>query len=180
MSSPSSPPASKALGPADFEQIVAEVARRHGLLLDRSDPVLITVTLGELMRARVVAQIEEAAGAARLEIAAGAARQTEAVKAEAAQLITAAADYADEQFRLAARAAAENLRSGILQQLAELPAIVDVDRLARTASYVRWAAAFVYLTATLTAALVIVLPLVSLSSPVTASCPWPQEQATQR
>lgn len=180
MSSPNSPLAFKALEPAEFDQIVEEVARRHGLLLDRADPVFITVTLGELMRARMAAQIEEAAVAAKLEIAAGAARQTEAVKAEAAQLITAAAEYADEQFRLAARSAAEELRSGILRQLQELPAIVDAERLARTASYVRWAVAFVYLAATLTAALTIVLPLVSLPSPVTATCSWPQGQAAQR
>jgi hypothetical protein len=30
---------------ADIEQLIGEVAQKHGLLLSRDDPVLVTVTL---------------------------------------------------------------------------------------------------------------------------------------
>jgi hypothetical protein len=78
------------------------VAKQHGFLLDRDDPVLVTVSLNRQVLAHIVGQIGEAAVAAKREIAAGAARQADAAKAEASHLIAAAAEYADEQFRLAA------------------------------------------------------------------------------
>jgi hypothetical protein len=140
----------------------------------------VTVSLNRQVLAQIVAQIGEAAIAAKLEIAAGAARQADAAKAEASRLITAAAEYADEQFRLAAASAAEELKAGLLEQLADLPVVADSERLARTASSIRWTAAFVYLAATLTALVTIILPLAFSSSPVTANCLFQSHRAAQR
>jgi hypothetical protein len=180
MSSISSPPSYKPLSAADLDQLIAEVAKQHGFLLDRDDPVLVTVSLNRLVLAQILGQIGEAAVAAKLEIAAGAACQADAVKADASRLITAAAEYADEQFRLAAASAAAELKTGLSKQLAELPVVADTERLARTESSMRWTAAFVYLAATLTALVTIVTPLVFSSSPVTANCLFQSHRAAQR
>jgi hypothetical protein len=180
MSSTSSPLSYEPLSAADLDQLIAEVAKQHGFLLDRHDPVLVTVSLNRQVLAQIVAQIGEAAVAAKLEIAAGAARQADVAKAEASRLITAAAEYADEQFRLAAASAAEELKAGLSKQLTELPVVADTERLARTASSMRWTAAFVYLAATLTALVTIVTPLVSSSSPETANCLFQSHRAVQR
>jgi hypothetical protein len=179
MSLPSSPLAFKPLSPAEIDRLIAEVARRHGFVLDRDDPVLATVTLNELTLSRALAQLKDVVEAAKLEIAAGAARQSEAAKNEASVLITAAAEYADEQFRQAAKGAADEVRAGLLQQLAEIPGLIDAEKLSRTASFVQWTAALVYLAATLTALMVIAL-LVFTSLPVAASCSMPQQQPAQR
>jgi hypothetical protein len=156
------------------------VAKQHGFLLDRDDPVLVTVSLNRQVLAQILGQIGEAAVAVKLEIAAGAARQADAAKAEASRLITAAAEYADEQFRLAAASAAEELKAGLSKQLADLPVVADTEQLARTASSMRWTAALVYLAATLTALVTIVTPLVFSSSPVTANCLLQSHRAVQR
>ena len=121
MSLTSSRPASEPISAAEIDQLIGAVAARHGFLLDRRDPVLATVTLHELVIERLLVRIDKAAEAARLEIGAGAHQHTEAVKTAASHLITRAAEYADEQFRLAARAAADEIRSGVLKQLSENP-----------------------------------------------------------
>jgi hypothetical protein len=180
MSSTNSPLSYKPLSAADLDQLIAEVAKQHGFLLDRDDPVLVTVSLNRLVLAQILGQIGEAAVAAKLEIAAGAARQADAAKAEASRLITAAAEYADEQFRLAAASAAEELKAGLLTQLTELPVVADTERLVRTASSMRWTAAFVCLAATLTALVTIVTPLVFSSLPETANCLFQSHRAVQR
>jgi hypothetical protein len=180
MSSSSLPPAYKPLSPADLDQLIGEVAKHHGFLLDRDDPVLVTVSLNKLVLAQLISQIEQATGAAKLDIAAGAARQTEAAKIEASHLITAAAEYADQQFRLAAIDAAEELKSGLQKELGEVPLVAGAEQLARTASFVRWASAFVYLAATVVALIAIIIPLAFPSSPVTAHCIWSPPRAAQR
>jgi lysylphosphatidylglycerol synthetase-like protein (DUF2156 family) len=64
--------------------------------------------------------------------------------------------------------------------LAELPIAADTERLARTAWSIRWTAAFVYLAATLTALVTIIIPLAFSSSPATATCVFRSHLAAQR
>jgi hypothetical protein len=76
-----------------MEQLIGEVARTHGLLLSRDDPVLVSVTLNEQ-----ILNLEQA----KLEIGELSANQTEAAKTIAEQLITAAAGYIADEVRAAA------------------------------------------------------------------------------
>ena len=83
------------------ERLIGEVAKRHDLLLSRDDPVLVTVTLNELILAEALAQLQASLDAASQDIAASAAKQIEASKIIAEQLITAAADYVANEIRAA-------------------------------------------------------------------------------
>jgi hypothetical protein len=161
MFSTSSLPAFKAMNAAELDRLISEVARRHHILIDRNDPILVTVTLNELVLERMVARIEAGAQAARAEIAAGAAQQIEAAKTIASRLITAAAGYADEQFRLAAKSAADDLKAE-LSKRGQSPADAGAITNSRTGSASCWTAAFISFAATATALIAILLPLAFL------------------
>jgi hypothetical protein len=147
----------------ELDRLISEVAKRHHILIDRNDPVLVTVTLNELVLTEMIARIEAGAQAARAEIAAGAAQQIEAVKTIASRLITAAAEYADEQFRLAARSAADDLKAELSgpRSASTVNAEVKTDRWAGSASC--WTAALISFVTTATALIAILLPLAFLS-----------------
>jgi hypothetical protein len=146
----------------ELDRLIGEVARRHHILIDHNDPVLVTVTLNELALERIVARIEAGAQAARAEISAGAAQQIEAAKAIASSLITAAAEYADEQFRLAAKSAADDLKAELSKRGASpADAGARTDRWVGSASC--WAAALISFVTTVTALIAILLPLAFLS-----------------
>jgi hypothetical protein len=177
MSLTSSRPASEPISAAEIDQLIGAVAARHGFLLDRRDPVLATVTLHELVIERMLVRIDKAAEAARLEIGAGAHQHTEAVKTTASQLITRAAEYADEQFRLAAKSAADEIQSRFLKQLSENPLVIDAERVASATSIARWSMTLAVLAASATALIAIVFPLIFSSVPPSDECKLPARQA---
>jgi isopentenyl phosphate kinase len=177
MSLTSSRLASEPISAAEIDQLIGAVAARHGFLLDRRDPVLATVTLHELMIERLLVRIDKAAEAARLEIGAGAHQHTEAAKTAASHLITRAAEYADEQFRLAARAAADEIRSGVLKQLSDNTLVIDAERVASAASTARWSMTLAVLAASATALIAIVFPLIFGSVSPSDECKLPARQA---
>jgi hypothetical protein len=86
----------------DMEQLIGQVAQRHGLLLSRDDPVLVSVTLNELILKDLLRQIDSSLDQAKQEIGALSVKQTETAKTIAEQLITAAAGYIADEVRAAA------------------------------------------------------------------------------
>jgi hypothetical protein len=86
----------------DMERLIGEVARKHGLLLSRDDPVLVSVTLNEQILSHALGQLRGSLEQAKQEIGELSARQTEAAKIIAEQLITAAAGYIADEVRAAA------------------------------------------------------------------------------
>ena len=80
-----------AVAPIVTERLIGEVAKRHDLLLSRDEPVLVIVTLNELILAEAPTQLRASLDAASETIAGSAARHIEASKLIAEQLITAAA-----------------------------------------------------------------------------------------
>jgi hypothetical protein len=86
----------------DMEQLIGEVARKHGLLLSRDDPVLVSVTLNEQILSHALGQLQGCLDKAKQEIGELSARQTEAAQTIAEQLITAAAGYVADEVRAAA------------------------------------------------------------------------------
>jgi membrane protease subunit (stomatin/prohibitin family) len=86
----------------EIEQLIGEVAQKHGLRLSRGDPVLVSVTLNEQILRHALGQLRESLEQANKEIGELSARQTEAAKTIAEQLITAAAGYIADEVRAAA------------------------------------------------------------------------------
>ena len=78
---------------AEIENAIGEVARQHNLLLSPDDPLLVTITLNEVILQRIIARQLQAIEAAQDQIAAGTAQQIEAARQIAGLIITGAADY---------------------------------------------------------------------------------------
>lgn len=176
MSSNSLPPACEPLSPAEIDRLIGEVAKRHGFLLDRNDPVLVTVTLNELMLARVASRIDRAVDAARRELASAAVAQRDASKSEASRLITAAAaEYADEQLRLAADGAADRIRAVLTDQRSAEMTLADQQQVTRPARFVRWAVVFVYLAASVIA-LIAIVSAIAFGTPNSSDCGASKQQ----
>jgi hypothetical protein len=87
---------------ADMERLIGEVAQKHGLLLSRDDPVLVSVTLNEQILSHALGQLRGSLQEAKQEIDELSVRQTEAARTIAEQLITAAAGYIADEVRAAA------------------------------------------------------------------------------
>jgi TRAP-type C4-dicarboxylate transport system substrate-binding protein len=99
----------------DMQQLIGEVAKRHRVILNESDPIFITITLNDLLLAehveRMRAIVEENATLA----SASTAQQVEATKKLASQLITGAGVYVTDQFK----AAGDIFRAQMEQDIAE-------------------------------------------------------------
>jgi hypothetical protein len=85
-----------------MEQLIGAVAQKHGLLLSRDDPVLVSVTLNEQILSHAFGRLQGSLEQAQQEIGELSAKQTEAAKTIAEQLITAAAGYIADEVRAAA------------------------------------------------------------------------------
>lgn len=95
---------------AEIDAAIGEVARRHNLLLSPDDPLLIVVTLHEILLTRLLARQNQAMGAALDEISAGAAQQVEAAREVAGVVITGGADYVAGALRGAITALKDELQ----------------------------------------------------------------------
>ncbi len=143
------------------ERLIGEVAKRHDLLLSRDDPVLVTVTLNELILAEALAQLRASLDAASESIAGSAARHIEASKLVAEQLITAAADYVANEVRAAA---VDIGMGGKATPPAEALAYPGASSLAWTAAAIAIAAACISGTLAITG------PLLKQMAPAAAQC----------
>ena len=153
--------------PIATERLIGEVAKRHDLLLSRDDPVLVTVTLNELILAEALAQLQASLGEAKHEIAASTAKQVEASKTIAEQLITAAADYA-----------AGEIRAAVAEVRAANSSIPDLGPVSSSAQSICWAAAAVAIAAACTAgAISVAAPLFSQITAAADRCPSPPVSA---
>ena len=84
----------------DFDEIRKTVAIRHGVLLDPNDPVLVTVTLNELVLSRYAEILTEQNKAHRKAIEAALQQGIADAKQTAGRVITEAADYVGEQTKM--------------------------------------------------------------------------------
>ncbi|EJD3148805.1 conjugal transfer protein TraM [Salmonella enterica] len=85
----------------DFDEIRKEVAIKHSVLLGEDDPILVTVTVSEMVLGRyldlVSAQYEDANRALAVSLQ----QQVEQSKETAGKIITDASNYVSEQVRKA-------------------------------------------------------------------------------
>lgn len=81
----------------DFDEIRKEVAIRHNVLIGKDDPVLVTVTLNELILKQYLALVENQYAANSRELAISLQQQIEQSKQTAGKIITEASNYVSEQ-----------------------------------------------------------------------------------
>jgi hypothetical protein len=123
---------------AEIERAIGEVARQHNLLLSPDDPLLVTVTLNEVILQRIIAMQLQAIEAAQDQIAAGTAQQIEVARQIAGLTITAAADYVAGELK----ETAETVKAEWLAAVrAEKKQIMTVAAEARQAQHLAWRAA---------------------------------------
>jgi hypothetical protein len=145
---------------ADIERLIGEVAQKHGLLLSRDDPVLVSVTLNEQILSHALGQLNDCLDKAKQEIGELSAKQTEAAKTIAEQLITAAAGYIADEVRAAA---------------ADITANADIlsnsDREPARTNRASWLAAAIAISAAcVSGAVAIAGPVFLKTKPALASC----------
>lgn len=101
----------------DFDAIRAEVAKRHNVLLGKDDPILVTVTMCELVLGHYVTHLGEHVETVQRHATATAAKQVEAAKESAGRIITEAANFVSDQVRKAATDATAQAREDASREL---------------------------------------------------------------
>lgn len=99
--------------PIDYDEIRAAVAKRHNLLLDKDDPVLVTATLCDVMFERYTAQLVGALAEVEQRGAAALSQQIETAKKAAEGLIVGASQVFHRAAGEAASSAGASLAATI-------------------------------------------------------------------
>jgi hypothetical protein len=115
---------------AEIEAAIGEVARKHNLLLSPDDPLMVLVTLNEMILARMLETQQRALEAALDQISAGAAQQVDAAREVAGVVITGGADYVAGEIRRATAALKIDLLEAVETAKAEARQAADGARLA--------------------------------------------------
>lgn len=118
----------------NVQQIIGEVAQKHGVLLRAEDPILVSVTLHELVVSDLVKQIELTTQSASVASATASAQQVEAAKKIAETLVTGAANFVGAQVRAAGSEVQREIARAVEGHVASLRAEAAlVQRERRTA-----------------------------------------------
>lgn len=108
----------------DFDDIRKEVAIRHNVLLGKDDPILVTVTVNELVLGRYLDLISEQYDEANRTLTLTLQQQVEQSKETAGKIITDAANYVSDQTRQAVaeavKEAGKEAGKELRQQVAEV------------------------------------------------------------
>ncbi|EIC0560702.1 conjugal transfer protein TraM [Salmonella enterica] len=104
----------------DFDDIRKEVAIRHNVLLGKDDPILVTVTVNELVLGRYLDLISDQYDEANRTLTLTLQQQVEQSKETAGKIITDAANYVSDQTRQAVAEAIKDAGKELRQQVAEV------------------------------------------------------------
>jgi hypothetical protein len=97
----------------DREALIAEVAKRHKILLDPDDPAFALITINEIVLSRAIAIVEAKLEETERRLAHISATQTETAKAIGETIITAGAAYVAERLKDAGADLIEKVRRSI-------------------------------------------------------------------
>lgn len=132
--------------PLDIEAIRLEVARRHGVMVGKDDPLLAFVTVNELVLESFLADARAASDELERRGAALMAQEVANVKATAEKMVGGAASFFAQEVRKATDAAESSVSNSIERRVAQAIAAADraeaVKRPAYIAAAVAIAAAF--------------------------------------
>lgn len=115
----------------DFHKIRAEVARRHHLTLDQDDPILVTLTLNELVLDHYEERFKALLNEAQSQLAISSTHQEEAAKDAASRIVTGAAGYIREETQKTCDTMQDKLTDVFAKKL---------DEMAKTKKMAIWAA----------------------------------------
>ncbi|QCG92924.1 hypothetical protein E6C67_02940 (plasmid) [Azospirillum sp. TSA2s] len=120
----------------DVQRLIGEVAKRHNVLLGPSDPILVTLTLNELVLAQYVERLTATLEQAEDRTAAGSAQQIAAARELAGKLVTETGGYVAGQVEEAGRAVHAQLIASLGRQVqAAQEAAQQASMARRTALY---------------------------------------------
>lgn len=88
----------------DVQRLIAEVAKRHNVLLGPSDPILVTLTLNELVLSSYVERLTAALDQAQDRTAVESAQQLASAREVVGKLVTEAGGYVAGQIEDAGKA----------------------------------------------------------------------------
>lgn len=119
----------------DFDEIRKEVAVKHNLLLTEDDPILVSVTLNDLVLRRYIDVLTAQNEGHLVALNAALEKNIEQSKEIGGKIITNAADFVSSQVRESVQAAANDVAATIRQELAEAKAQnSDAEKRLATAS----------------------------------------------
>lgn len=125
----------------DVESIRLEVARRHGVMLGKDDPILAFVTVNELVLEAFLARAREASDELERRGASLMAQEVATVKSTAEKMIGGAASFFTQEVRKAADAAETSVSSSIERRVAQAVAAADRAEAVKRPAYFAAAAA---------------------------------------
>lgn len=102
----------------DYDELRKEIAIKHNVLLGKDDPILVTVTLNDLVIGRYVENLNAANEEQQRLLAAALAEHVEQAKGAGSRVITDAANYVSDQVRQAATTALSEASVVIRQEFA--------------------------------------------------------------
>jgi len=105
--------------PLDLNELRKIVAIKHNVLLSPDDPILVTLTLNELVLGRYLELVNQHSEDAERRLASAIAEQLAAARASAGAIITDAADYVETQVRQSVHAAVLEADRQVQQHLAD-------------------------------------------------------------
>jgi hypothetical protein len=97
----------------DADRLLAEVAKRHGTLLDRRDPVMIMATMAEIVMEDAQASIRQMLTEAQEQVTAATNRQTEQAQKKAEVIITKSGTWVEDRVRFAMGVASTELLASV-------------------------------------------------------------------
>ncbi|EAQ2882451.1 conjugal transfer protein TraM [Salmonella enterica] len=106
----------------DFDDIRKEVAIRHNVLLGKDDPILVTVTVNELVLARYLDLISDQYDEANRTLTVTLQQQVEQSKETAGKIITDSANYVSDQLRQSVAEVVKDVGKDLRRQVAEVQA----------------------------------------------------------
>lgn len=105
-----------------FDELRKEVAIRHNVLIGKEDPILVTVTINELVLSRYLDLASEQYAEANRTLTVSLQQQVEQAKETAGKVITDSATYVAGQVRQAVTAAVADAGAQLRQNIAEAQA----------------------------------------------------------
>jgi hypothetical protein len=97
----------------DREALIAEVAKRHKILLDPDDPAFALITINEIVLSRAIAIVEAQLQEMQQRLGQISEKQAETAKSIGEAIITASAAYVAERLKDAGADLIENVRTSV-------------------------------------------------------------------
>ncbi len=101
----------------DFEEIRKQIAIKHNVLLDKDDPILVTITINEIVLSRYLDLVTERYSDASRDLTIALLHQQEESKRIAEKIITEASDYVSNQVRQSVEESILEAGKNLKQQL---------------------------------------------------------------